>query len=88
MQCPQRIPLCSEKLPPDIDFRGRRNFEVARYGQNHKDRVIARLLPPESSAVDVVSRQVGISVATWRIGGRRLAGDNYDEQCASTRMSG
>ena len=43
--------------------------EVARYGQSYKDRVVARLLPPESSAVDEVSRQVGISVATlerWR----------------------
>jgi hypothetical protein len=31
--------------------------------------VVARLLPPESSAVDVVSREVGVSVATlerWR----------------------
>ena len=30
---------------------------------------MARLLPPESSAVDVVSREVGVSVATlerWR----------------------
>ena len=48
---------------------GRRKLEVARYGQNYKDRVVARLLPPESSAVDEVSRQVGISVAMlerWR----------------------
>jgi len=42
---------------------------VARYGQAYKDRIVARLLPPESSAVDVVSREVGVSVATlerWR----------------------
>jgi transposase len=42
---------------------------VARYGQKYKDRIVARLLPPESSAIDVVSREVGISVATlerWR----------------------
>ena len=42
---------------------------MARYGQAYKDRTVARLLPPESSAIDVVSREVGISVATlehWR----------------------
>jgi transposase len=42
---------------------------VARYGQAYKDRIVARLLPPESSAVEPVSREVGISVATlerWR----------------------
>jgi transposase len=42
---------------------------VARYGQSYKERVVARLLPPESAALDVVSREVGVSVATlerWR----------------------
>jgi transposase len=42
---------------------------VARYGQAYKQRIVARLLPPESSAADVVSREVGVSVATlerWR----------------------
>src|ERR1700712_5277129 len=42
---------------------------MARYGQTYKDRVVARLLPPESSAVEVVSREVGVSIATlerWR----------------------
>jgi transposase len=42
---------------------------VARYGQAYKDRIVARLLPPESSAVEVVSREVGVSTATlerWR----------------------
>jgi transposase-like protein len=42
---------------------------LARYGQAYKDRIVARLLAPESSAVDVVSREVGVSVATlerWR----------------------
>ena len=42
---------------------------MARYGQAYKDRIVARLLPPESSAVGVVSREVGVSVATlerWR----------------------
>src|SRR5947208_16816165 len=43
--------------------------KLARYGQAYKDRIVARLLPPESSAVEVVSREVGVSVATlerWR----------------------
>ena len=42
---------------------------MARYGQAYKDRIVARLLPPESSSVEHVSREVGISVATlerWR----------------------
>lgn len=42
---------------------------MARYGQAYKDRIVAKLLPPESSAIDLVSRQVGISVTTlerWR----------------------
>jgi len=43
--------------------------EVARYGQAFKDRAVARLLPPESAALDVVSREMGVSVGTlerWR----------------------
>lgn len=42
---------------------------MARYGQAFKDRAVARLLPPESSAVADVAREVGISVQTlerWR----------------------
>src|SRR4029077_7598878 len=42
---------------------------MARYGQKFKERVVARLLPPESSPVDAVSHTVGISVGTlerWR----------------------
>ena len=42
---------------------------MARYGQAYRDKVVARLLPPESSAVEVVAREVGVSVATlerWR----------------------
>jgi transposase len=35
---------------------------VARYGQKVKERAVARLLPPESSAVEAVSQTVGISV--------------------------
>lgn len=42
---------------------------MARYGQAYKERIVGRLLPPESAALDVVSREVGVSVATlerWR----------------------
>ena len=42
---------------------------MARYGQAFRDRIVARLLPPESAAIDVVSRDVGVSVGTlerWR----------------------
>jgi transposase len=42
---------------------------VARYGRAFKERIVGRLLPPESAALDVVSREVGVSVATlerWR----------------------
>ena len=44
-------------------------MEVARYGQAFKDRAVARLLPPESAALEVVAREVGIGVGTlekWR----------------------
>ena len=44
---------------------------MARYGQAYKARIVARLLPPESSSVEHVSREVAISVATlerWRGG--------------------
>ncbi len=42
---------------------------MARYGQSFKDRAVARLLPPESTALDVVAREVGIGTGTlerWR----------------------
>ena len=42
---------------------------MARYGQVFKDRAVARLLPPESAAVEVVAREVGIGAGTlalWR----------------------
>jgi len=42
---------------------------MARYGQKFKERVVARLLPPESSPVEEVSQAVGIGTATlerWR----------------------
>ena len=42
---------------------------MARYGQEFKNRAVARLLPPESASVDEVSREIGVSVSTlerWR----------------------
>ena len=42
---------------------------MARYGQAFRDRIVARLLPPENAAIDVVSREVGVSMGTlerWR----------------------
>jgi len=42
---------------------------LARYGQAFKDKAVARLLPPESAPLDVVSREVGVAVGTlerWR----------------------
>ena len=42
---------------------------MARYGQAFKDKAVARLLPPESAALEMVSREMGIGVGTlerWR----------------------
>lgn len=42
---------------------------MARYGRAFKERAVARLLPPESSPVETVSRELGVSVSTlerWR----------------------
>ena len=42
---------------------------MARYGQAFKDRAVARLLPPESAAAEVVAHEVGAGVGTlerWR----------------------
>src|SRR3984885_15534286 len=67
----QKTPLCQRSCRPDRigPFWGRGHQEVARYGQAYKDRIVARLLPPESSSVEQVSREVGVSAATlerWR----------------------
>jgi transposase len=37
---------------------------MARYGQAFKDRAVARLLPPESAALEVVARELGVSEGT------------------------
>ena len=42
---------------------------MARYGRVFRERIVARLLPPESAAIDVVCREVGVSTGTlgrWR----------------------
>ncbi len=39
---------------------------MARHGQAFKDRAVARLLPPESAALEVVARDVGIGAETLR----------------------
>jgi len=42
---------------------------LARYGQTFKDRAVARLLPPESAALELVAREVGVGTGTlqrWR----------------------
>ncbi len=42
---------------------------MARYGQAFKDKAVARLLPPESAALELVAREVGIGAGTlerWR----------------------
>ena len=42
---------------------------MARYGQTFKDRAVARLLPPESAAVELVAKEVGVATGTlqrWR----------------------
>jgi transposase-like protein len=42
---------------------------MARYGKAFRERAVARLLPPESSPVDTVALELGVSASTlerWR----------------------
>ena len=39
---------------------------MARYGQSFKDRAVARLLPPESAALELVAQEVCGGAATGR----------------------
>ena len=42
---------------------------MARYGEAFRNRVVARLLPPESAEVGEVSREMGVTAPTlerWR----------------------
>jgi transposase-like protein len=62
---------------------------MAQYGQQFKERVVARLLPPESSSVAEVSNKVGISVATlerWRA--EFLAAASNEQPRAGLRRHG
>src|SRR5918993_2303316 len=64
-------------------MRGCGYQDVARYGQAFRDRIVARLLPPESAPIDVVSRDVGVSVATlerWRAQALAAPGELADGQ--------
>ena len=59
------------ELGPSGSVRGASSDGCLYRDQAYKQRIVARLLPPESSAADVVSREVGVSVATlerWRAG--------------------
>jgi transposase len=57
---------------------------MARYGQAFRDRIVARLLPPESAAIDLVSREVGVSVGTlerWRAQALAAPGELTNQRC-------
>jgi transposase-like protein len=41
---------------------------MARYGQTFKDRALARLLAPQSAAIDVIARELGIGADTLERG--------------------
>eukprot|EP01031_Cornospumella_fuschlensis_P051876 gene51876-63433_t len=54
-----------------LNPQGERSFEndVARYGQDFKNKALAKLLPPESAPLDQVAAEVGVSASTlerWR----------------------
>ena len=83
-------PPCVREVVARIgsDPLGARIQEVARYGQTYKDRIVARLLPPESSSVEQLSREVGVSAATlerWRAGA--LAHGSGDRTGGSQRWT-
>lgn len=50
---------------------------MARYSMKFKNRVVARLLPPESAKVELVAREIGIGTGTlerWRDTAQSMAG--------------
>ena len=47
---------------------------MARYAQRLKDQAVARLLPPESAAVDGVAHEMGIEWPLWSAGGLKALG--------------
>ena len=61
---------------------------MARYGAAFRSRVVARLLPPESADIGVVSREVGVSVQTlerWREHAQTIP-DRARGWCAAARL--
>lgn len=63
---------------------------MARFGQAMKDRVLGRLLPPQSAAIEEVSREVGISVDTlerWRAEAVIAAAAMDEAQCSGCAVS-
>ena len=62
-------PLCQRSCRPNRIGPLGADIRKARYGQAYKDRIVARLLQPESSSAEQVSREVRVSAATlerWR----------------------
>jgi len=45
---------------------------VARYGQAFKNRVVARLLPPESAPLAALAQEVGVSADTLAVHVKQL----------------
>jgi len=78
----------SDKLPPkwDRNLCGRWKTEVERYGQAYKGWIVARLLPPESSAVEQVSREVG-QTASYRLTPRAPNNQNAEVSHKAMRMA-
>ena len=46
---------------------GEEGKKLARYGQTFKNRAVARLLPPESAAVELVAMEAGIGVGIQQL---------------------
>jgi hypothetical protein len=60
---------------------------VARYGQAFKDKAVARLPPPESASLEVVSREVGVGVATLERGRAWSAGARLGAVITTAEMN-
>ena len=56
---------------------------MARYGQTFKDKAVARLLPPEGAAVEVIAREVGIGAGLLPVDVKVVAAKKFDAQAAS-----
>jgi hypothetical protein len=63
---------------------------VARCAKSFRDRIAAPLRPPESAAVELVSREVGVSMATperWRAPSKSQTADTRASRCPKRRPS-